>query len=97
MQHKGFPIALVLKPLCCKPCGVLDDGTYEGVIVDAAECEPDDGTISVELAISTGPRKGYVVTVRGRFPDRTAIDVLALPATLNVTAGEPHIHLQEGA
>jgi hypothetical protein len=70
---------------------VLDDGSYEALIVDAhAE---DDGTVRIELTITTGAHKGEVVQVRGRFPGRDELDLLAAPATLVVSEGQPRVTL----
>ena len=42
---------------------VLDDGTYDALVVDAGEAE--GGGVSIELTIVAGPAKGEVVTLLG--------------------------------
>lgn len=65
---------------------MLPDGTYDALIVDAA-----DGRL--EVTITTGDHKGEVVMLRGSFPGRDDIDLLAEPATLTVTDGVPRLRL----
>jgi hypothetical protein len=75
---------------------MLEDGSYEGLIVDAEVTpEGEEGVLRVEIAISSGRHKGEVVAVRGRFPGRSDIDLLAAPAVLVVADGEPAVHLDE--
>jgi hypothetical protein len=68
---------------------VLPDGTYEVLIVDAHA--GDDGVVSVELTITSGEHKGEVVNLRGRFPGRDELDLLAAPARLVVSEGQPRV------
>ena len=70
---------------------MLDDGTYDALVVDADEVDGADGVVSVELALSSGPHKGDVVAVRGRFPVGHPIELLGLPATLTVEGGRPSV------
>ena len=70
---------------------MLADGSYEALIVDAHT--EDDGTIRVELTITTGDHKGEVVQLRGRFPGHDELDLLAAPATLVVSEGQPRVTL----
>ena len=70
---------------------VLPDGTYDVMIVDAHA--DDDDIVRVELAVSSGEHKGEVVHVRGRFPGRDELDLLAAPATLVVSEGQPRVTL----
>lgn len=65
---------------------MLPDGTYEALIVDAA-----DGRL--EVTITTGDHKGEVVMLRGGFPGRDDLDLLAEPATLTVVDGVPRLRL----
>lgn len=74
----------------------LDDGTYDAFIVDAKELEKDfrdRGVLELEIAITSGPRKGDVVQVRAVGLDRDALDVLGLPATLTVENGAPRVRI----
>jgi hypothetical protein len=65
---------------------VLPDGTYDALIVDAA-----DGRL--EVTITTGDHKGEVVMLRGSFAGRDELDLLAEPATLTVVDGVPRLRL----
>jgi len=67
----------------------LADGSYDGIVVDATETE--DGSVSLELAISSGSHKGNTVVVRAAALGRDAIDVLGLPVTLTIANGEPAV------
>ncbi len=49
----------------------------------------DDGSLALDLTITTGASKGDVVSVRATSAPRDAIDLVGLPCTLNVRAGEP--------
>jgi hypothetical protein len=67
----------------------LADGTYDGFIVWAEERV--DGTIALDLTITTGPRKGDVVSVRATDAPRDALALVGMPCTLHVSAGQPRI------
>lgn len=67
--------------------GVLDDGTYEAIVFDSDE---DGHAVTVELTIIAGDHKGEVISVRGTF-DGDALDLLGVPATVTVTAGQPQV------
>lgn len=71
---------------------MLDDGTYDALVVDADELA--DGALSLELTILAGEHKGEMVTVRAEGTGRDALDLLAVPATLTVTAGTPQVALE---
>lgn len=70
---------------------MLADGSYDALIVDAHT--EDDGSVRVEITITTGEHKGEVVNLRGRFPGRDELDLLAAPATLVVRDGQPRVML----
>jgi hypothetical protein len=65
----------------------LADGVYDAFVVWAET--RDDGAIALDLTITTGARKGDVVSVRATSAPRDAIDLVGLPCTLRVRAGEP--------
>jgi hypothetical protein len=75
----------------CKGFGVseLDDGTYDVIVVDAVE--EDDGTMTIDVALSSGLHRGEVVTIHATNLGRSWTDVLAAPGTLTVTAGRPRL------
>ena len=70
---------------------MLADGTYDALIVDAST--DDDGTVHVEITITAGAHKGEVVQLAGRFAGKDELDLLAAPATLVVSDGQPRLTL----
>ena len=67
----------------------LADGVYDAFIVWADE--RDDGTIALDLTITTGERKGDVVSVRATDAPHDAIALVGMPCTLQVSSGRPRI------
>jgi len=67
----------------------LADGVYDAFVVWAET--RDDDTIALDLTITTGASKGDVVSVRASSAPRDAIDLVGVPCTLNVRAGEPAV------
>jgi hypothetical protein len=72
---------------------VLADGRYDALIVDAHA--DDDGALHLEVTLTSGEHKGEVVMLAGRFPGRDELDLLAAPATLVVTDGQPSLRLDD--
>jgi len=72
---------------------VLPDGRYDALIVDAHA--DDDGTVHLDVTVTTGEHKGEVVEIRGRFPGVDELDLLAAPATLVVSEGLPFVTLDD--
>jgi hypothetical protein len=70
----------------------LDDGTYDALVVEASE--GDEGSVSVELTIVTGPAKGEVVTLRAVGLGSDPLDLLGVPATLTVLGGAPAVRFE---
>ncbi|HEY8527710.1 MAG TPA: hypothetical protein VIL48_22280 [Acidimicrobiales bacterium] len=71
---------------------MLADGTYDALVVDA---EPrDDGAVSIDLTVVSGPNKGEVVTVLARNLAGDPVDLLGVPATLTVADGAPSLRLE---
>jgi hypothetical protein len=68
---------------------VLDDGTYDAIVVDARA--GDDDVLDLELTITAGPRKGEIVTVHAQHLALTAVETLGLPADLIVRGGKPQL------
>ena len=62
----------------------LDEGTYDGLIVDAEAL--DDDAVSLEIALTSGPQKGATVRIRGPRSTRDPLSMLGLPVTLDVRA-----------
>lgn len=72
---------------------MLDDGTYEAIVVDAdAGAGVDE--VALELAVAAGAHRGEVVSVTARGLGREPLDLLAVPATLVVLGGEPTVTLE---
>jgi hypothetical protein len=65
----------------------LADGVYDAFVVWAET--RDDGALALDLTITAGARKGDVVSVRATNAPRDAIDLVGLPCTLRVSAGQP--------
>ena len=65
------------------------DGTHDVIVVDAREDE--DGVVHLELALTSGARKGDVVRLAARAFARDPLDVLGLPATIHVKDGVPRV------
>ncbi|MEJ7584386.1 MAG: hypothetical protein WKF43_09955 [Acidimicrobiales bacterium] len=74
--------------------GVLSDGSYEAIVVDAADDDDGSGSIVVELTVLSGTHKGEMVSVTARGWRRDPLDLLAVPATITVVDGEPAVHLE---
>ena len=74
--------------------GVLEDGTYDVVVVDADDGDAA-GSVRLDLAVLAGPHKGELVTVTAAGLGRDPIDVLAAPGTLVVAGGEPSVALED--
>jgi hypothetical protein len=71
---------------------VLDDGTYDALVVDATP--RDGGGVSIELTVVAGPAKGEVVAVLARGLAGDPLDLLGVPATLTVAGGVPSLRLE---
>jgi hypothetical protein len=91
LWYKALRVDVRWKPLWGKAFGMIEDGTYDAIVVDAHDA--DDGAVRVELALSSGSHKGDVVAVRGSFGPRDALELLGLPATLVVSEGVPSVTL----
>jgi len=75
---------------------VVEDGSYDALVVDAASGVADDGTavMHLELTILGGPHKGEIVAVSATGLRGTEIDLLGIPATLTVAGGTPSVRLE---
>ena len=74
--------------------GVLEDGTYDVVVVDADDGDAP-GSVRLDLAVLAGPHKGELVTVTATDFGRDPLDVLASPGTLVVADGQPSFTLED--
>jgi hypothetical protein len=67
----------------------VGDGTYDAFVVWAET--RDDGTIALDLTITTGARKGEVLSVRAANVSRDPTDLVGLPCTLRVEKAQPRV------
>ena len=65
----------------------LADGVYDAFVLWAET--RDDGTIALDLTITTSARKGDVVSIRATSAPREAIDLVGRPCALRVRAAAP--------
>jgi hypothetical protein len=74
---------------------VLDDGTYDALIVDAASGVTDEGAtvMHLELTILGGLHKGELVAITAAGLRGTEIDLLGMPATLTVLDSRPSVRI----
>ena len=70
---------------------MLDDGTYDALVIDATRVADDDASIALDLTIVSGSHKGEVVSVRATHLARDEVALLGLPATLIVESGAPRV------
>lgn len=73
---------------------MLEDGTYDAIVVDADD-GPSDDVVVLELAVASGPNRGLVITISASGLGRTSIDLLAMPATITVLDGQPVVELDD--
>lgn len=66
-----------------------EDGTYDAFVVWAET--RDDGTVALDLTITTGARKGEVLSVRASSMPRDPVDLVGLPCTLVVENSQPRV------
>ena len=67
----------------------MPDGRYDVFIIDAEII--DESTMRIELMMVTGDDKGNVFALRGPMLADDPIEVIGLPATMNVTDGVPSV------
>lgn len=73
---------------------MLEDGTYDVLVVDAEALDAPTGAIRVELTILAGPEKGEVFSLTAVGLGRDPLDLLAEPGTVTVTDGTPRLVLE---
>lgn len=67
---------------------MLEDGTYDVMVVDAEPTGDDDG-LRLDITVLAGAHKGEVVTITATGLGVWDVDALGMPGTLTVSAGEP--------
>jgi len=71
---------------------MLEDGEYDGIVVDAdADADADGDAVRLEVTILAGPHKGEVVSMLAAGLGIDPLDALGSPVTLVVTGGEPRV------
>lgn len=73
---------------------MLEDGTYDAFVVDAAsEPGPPGGAaaLHLDLTILAGPHKGELVSLSVVGLGIGELDALGMPATLTVRDGKPAV------
>jgi hypothetical protein len=65
----------------------LPDGTYDVMIVDVET--GDDGRVHVDIVLTTGTRKGEVLSLQTSALRQDPLTLMGLPATLRVSDGLP--------
>ena len=77
---------------------MLDDGTYDVLVVDAEPADPSDpagaAAIRVEVTVLSGPHKGELFAITATGLDRDPLDLLAVPGTVGVVDGQPRLTLE---
>lgn len=76
---------------------MLDDGTYDIIVVDADLLESQavggGNVVRLDLTILAGAHKGEVVSMRAAGLEVDEVTALGLPGTLTVHEGEPSVVL----
>jgi hypothetical protein len=66
---------------------MIADGAYDVIVVDVRE--EGDQLTHLEFAITSGERRGEIVSITARRLACSAVDLLGTPATLFVREGAP--------
>lgn len=69
---------------------MLEDGTFDAIVVDATATGDE---LRLDLTILAGAHKGEVVSMRAVGLGVDEVDALGMPATLTVRDGEPSVVL----
>ena len=67
----------------------MKDGSYDVFVVDANDL--DDGSMRIEMTITTGELKGEVIALTARNMRVDAVALLGTPGTLTVVDGVPRL------
>ena len=77
--------------------GLLADGTYDVIVVDADEVASGPGeppAVSLDLTILAGDAKGEIVSVRAVGMAGDPVMLLGVPGPLTVADGIPSVQLE---
>jgi hypothetical protein len=72
----------------------LEDAKYDILVVEASRDTLDTTVMHLELVITAGARKGFVVNVQASGLDRDEIEALGVPGVLTVERGSPSVTLE---
>ncbi len=75
------------------PTPPLADGVYDGFIVDVDEPDEPGGATRLHITIIAGERKGEVIDVAATHLDASFVDLMGVPVTITVAAGQPSVQL----
>ena len=67
---------------------MLEDGEYDGIVVDA---EVEGDAVRLEVTVLAGPHKGEVVAVQAVGLELDPLDALGMPVTMVVADGAPRV------
>ena len=70
---------------------MLPDDTYDVFVIDAEDDATDTGVVRLELTVTSGSHKGDVIAVRASNLQRPSLDLIGLPARLEVVNGVPAV------
>jgi hypothetical protein len=79
----------VKQALCA--LNVLEDGSYDALVVDASI---DGEAMALDLTILAGAHKGEVVAIRATGIDADDLELLGMPGTLVVENGVPRFTVE---
>lgn len=71
---------------------MLEDGTYDAIVVDADD-RGGDGVV-VSLAIASGAHRGEMIDLRSGDLHGDPVELLGIPATITVEGGVPRVRFE---
>jgi hypothetical protein len=69
----------------------LPDGTYDAFVIDARD---EDRVRHLDLTIVAGEHKGEVVSIATSDTSGVDVELMGMPATLEVRDGEPSVTIE---
>lgn len=66
---------------------MLEDGSYEGLVVDVSDAD----RVVLSIVVTGGAHKGEVVDVRADGLHDDVVGLLGMPCVLSVVQGEPRV------
>ena len=71
----------------------LDDGTYDGFIIDVDELA--EAMVRLDITILGGERKGDVIEIAVANLAADPLDLIGMPVTITVTGGHPTVSVDD--